>query len=87
MPFLLPNQQCQSTEGIKNVLAKVDFLEKSSFSLSVGKITVKMIFATENQVSNVFYNVTVAMVLHCQFSWTLNDARNGATTNVNIMSE
>ena len=28
-----------------------------------------------------FENVTVAMVLHCQFSWTLNDARNGATTN------
>jgi len=32
MPFLLPNQQRQSTEVIKNVLPKVDFLEKLVFT-------------------------------------------------------
>ena len=53
MPFLPPNRQRQSTEGNKNVLSKVDFLEELVLSLSVGKTTVKIIFATENQVSNV----------------------------------
>jgi len=54
----------------KNHSQKQIFQHKLLFLYQLAKISVKIIFATENQVSKVI-----------QFSWTLNDARNGATTN------
>jgi len=52
-PSCRPTDSVKALKAIKNVLSKVDFLEELVLSLSVGKTTVKIIFATENQVSNV----------------------------------
>jgi len=49
-PSCRPTDSVKALKAIKNVLSKVDFLEELVLSLSVGKTTVKIIFATENQV-------------------------------------